>query len=218
MKLSDRPKQYLEIKGRPVISYCLTTFQQHSQVDGIVIVADTAWQDYIMEWIAKKKITKFLTFALPGDSRQESIFHGLLACREFLEAEDAVIIHDAARPFVSEEIISGCVKGAAEHDGAMPVITIKDTVYQSRDGKSIHSLLDRNELFAGQAPESFRFGKYLEIHQHATPEEISLTKGSSEIAYHNGMDIFLFPGEEKNFKITTMEDLTNFESEIEKME
>lgn len=216
MKMIQRPKQYIEVKGRPIINYCLRTFEYHNEIDEIYIVADENWQDYIKEWIKKDKITKFCGFAPAGKSRQHSIYNGLIACEGSAGEDSIVIIHDAARPFVTEEIIKECIAGAKELDGAMPVITVKDTVYCSRDGKSIASLLERSELFAGQAPESFRYGKYRSIHDAATDEELLNTRGSSEIAYKNGMKIRLFPGAEKNFKITTMEDLTNFEAELNK--
>lgn len=216
MKSIDRPKQYIEVKGRPIINYCLKTFQNKKEIDEIYIVADSSWQDYIKEWLEKDGITKFKGFAEAGKSRQHSIYNGLLACENSAGSEDIVIIHDAARPFVTEEIIDGCIRGAEELDGAMPVITVKDTVYCSKDGKSIASLLERSELFAGQAPESFRYGAYRAIHDQATDQELLQTRGSSEIAYKHGMNIRLFEGAEKNFKITTMEDLTNFEAELEK--
>lgn len=216
MKAIDRPKQYIEVKGRPIINYCLKTFEHHKEIDEIYIVADESWQDYIKEWLEKDKITKFKGFAPAGKSRQHSIYNGLIACENSAGEDDIVIIHDAARPFVTEEIIGECIIGATELAGAMPVITIKDTVYRSKDGKSIASLLERSELFAGQAPESFRYGTYRSIHDKATDEELMNTRGSSEIAYKNGMEIRLFPGAEKNFKITTMEDLTNFEAELNK--
>ncbi|MDE6314619.1 MAG: 2-C-methyl-D-erythritol 4-phosphate cytidylyltransferase [Lachnospiraceae bacterium] len=217
MKTMDRPKQYIEVKGRPIISYCLQTFQEHKNIQEIYIVADESWQDYISGWIAKEHISKFRGFAPAGKSRQHSIYNGLVACEKSIrQPEDIVILHDAARPFVTREIIDACILGATELDGAMPVITIKDTVYRSTDGKSIASLLERSELFAGQAPESFRYGKYRKIHDEASDEELMNTRGSSEIAYKHGMEIRLFEGAERNFKITTMEDLTNFEAELNK--
>ena len=94
----------------------------------------------------------------------------------------------------------------------MPVISVKDTVYQSKDGKKIGQLLKRSELFAGQAPESFKFRKYLDIHNEVSDEEIASTAGSSEIAYRHGMEISMVKGSERNLKITTIEDLETFES------
>ena len=87
---------------------------------------------------------------------------------------------------------------------------MKDTVYQSRDGKAISSLLDRNSIFAGQAPEVFLLGKYYEANRRLFPEKILEIKGSTEPAIMAGMDIVMIPGDEGNFKITTREDLERF--------
>lgn len=215
---ADRPKQFLTVKGRPIIAYCLNIFENHPMIDNIVIVADSGWREYIREWLDKEKITKFRAFADPGRTRQHSIYSGLKAAAAFTGDADAVIIHDAARPLTSDEIIKDCLDGAYEMDGAMPVITVKDTVYQSADGKTIGSLLKRSELFAGQAPESFNFGKYFAIHNLVSDEEIAATAGSSEIAYRHGMKIKLVRGSESNFKITTPEDLRSFELIMDSMD
>ena len=83
---------------------------------------------------------------------------------------------------------------------------------QSKDGKTIDKLLTRSELFAGQAPESFKYKRYFEIHNEVTDEEIGATAGSSEIAYRHGMEIRMVQGSERNLKITTIEDLETFET------
>ena len=87
---------------------------------------------------------------------------------------------------------------------------MKDTIYASRDGKMITSLLDRSCLFAGQAPEGFCFGKYYEANRRLGAEEILKINGSTEPAVMAGMDIVMIPGDENNFKITTTEDLERF--------
>lgn len=209
------PKQYLMAGEKPVIGYCLETFENCAQIEKIVIVCAADWQEFLQEWIDTLHIKKFCGFAPAGSSRQHSIYQGLLLAERLNTGEDdIVLIHDAARPCVSPELIEGCVTAAQEADGSMPVISVKDTVYQSRDGRSIDGLLCRDELFAGQAPECFRFGAYLKIHRGMSEEELEQVRGSSEIAYRNGMQIKLVPGSESNYKITTMEDLEKFRMQI----
>lgn len=128
---------------------------------------------------------------------------------------DNIIIHDAARPNVSERIISQCMDKLSEYDGAMPVLPVKDTIYLSENGENITSLLNRDQLYAGQAPESFKYGKYLEIHNGMTEEDLSKVRGSSEIAYRHGLKICMIPGDECNYKITTKKDLNKFVREME---
>lgn len=206
------PKQYLMVRNQPIISYCLDIFQNHSNIDNIVIVAADEWHSFLSEWIEKKAITKFKRFADAGKTRQHSIYNGLKASKDITPDDGVVIIHDAARPLVSEKIISDCLSAAAQFGGAMPVITVKDTVYFSKSGNQIDELLDRNSLFAGQAPEAFRFGEYLAIHDSVSDEEIANTLGTSQIAFNHGINVRLVEGSERNFKITTIEDLKNFES------
>lgn len=208
----DRPKQYLVVNEKPIIVYCLEIFENHSDIDKIVIVVSDEWKDYVMENVEKYNISKVCGYAPAGRTRQHSIYNGLKCTESNAEDTDVVIVHDAARPLVSDKIIKDCIIGAIEDDGAMPVISVKDTIYQSKDGKSIDHLLKRSELFAGQAPESFDFRKYLDIHNSVSDDEIAATAGSSEIAYRHGMKVRLVEGSERNFKITTIEDLETFET------
>ncbi|MEE0674681.1 MAG: IspD/TarI family cytidylyltransferase [Ruminococcus sp.] len=208
----DRPKQFLMVREKPIISYCFDIFQNHSEIDKIVVVVSEEWQGFVEEYAQKFGVTKLCGYAPAGKTRQHSIYNGLKCIEQNAPDTDIVIVHDAARPLVSDQIISDCIKGATEFDGAMPVISVKDTVYQSKDGKKIGQLLKRSELFAGQAPESFKFRKYLDIHNEVSDEEIASTAGSSEIAYRHGMEISMVKGSERNLKITTIEDLETFES------
>ncbi len=208
----DRPKQFLMVQDKPIISYCFDIFQNHSDIDNIVVVVDEKWQGFVEENAEKFGVDKICGYAPAGKSRQHSIYNGLKCIAENAPDTDIVIIHDAARPLVSDEIISACIKGATDYDGAMPVISVKDTVYQSKDGEEIGCLLKRSELFAGQAPESFKFKKYYQIHNEVSDEEIGNTAGSSEIAYRHGMEVRMVKGSERNLKITTIEDLETFET------
>ena len=208
----DRPKQFLMVQDKPIISYCLDIFQNHDEIDSVVVVVSEQWQDFVEEYAAKYGVNKIKGYAPAGKSRQHSIYNGLKCIDENVPDTDIVIVHDAARPLVSDQIISDCIKGATDYDGAMPVISVKDTVYQSKDGEEIGCLLKRSELFAGQAPESFKFRKYFDIHNQVTDEEIGATAGSSEIAYRHGMEIRMVKGSERNLKITTIEDLETFET------
>ena len=208
----DRPKQFLMVQDKPIISYCLDIFQNHDEIDSVVVVVSEQWQDFVEEYAAKYGVTKIKGYAPAGKSRQHSIYNGLKCIDENVPDTDIVIVHDAARPLVSDQIISDCIKGATDYDGAMPVISVKDTVYQSKDGEEIGCLLKRSELFAGQAPESFKFRKYFDIPNQVTDEEIGATAGSSEIAYRHGMEIRMVKGSERNLKITTIEDLETFET------
>lgn len=203
---SQIPKQYLEVEGRTVISYCLEVMDRCPQIDAIQIVADGSWY----EVIKKSRMLKFRGFSKPGSNRQLSIFNALEDVKKYAHDEDVVIIHDAARPCITEKMIVDLVDACKEHEGALPILSMKDTVYLSEDGKVVSSLLNRSKIFAGQAPEAFVFGKYYDANVRLLPEKILSINGSTEPAIMAGMDIAMIPGDENNFKITTVQDLEWF--------
>lgn len=174
---------------------------------------------------------KFLGFAEPGANRQFSILSGLYEVRKHCEAcetvtgagdvsdkcignehmsDKLVLIHDAARPCLSQGMISECFTSCEGHDGVLPVLPMKDTVYFSEDGKAVKELLDRSKVYAGQAPEVFRLDKYIAANEALLPDRILSINGSTEPAIMAGMDIAMIPGDEGNYKITTKADLERF--------
>lgn len=212
---ADVPKQYIEVCGNPVIHYCIKRLSEHPGIDAIQIVADSAWHGRIENCLlTADSANKFMGFAVPGANRQLSIYNGLKAIKAYAADNDYVLIHDAARPMLSAQQISDCLDAAAGHDGVIPVLPMKDTVYCSKDGKTITSLLNRSQIFAGQAPELFVLGKYYEANRTLLPDKILQINGSTEPAVMAGMDIAMIIGDEKNFKITTRSDLERFEQII----
>ncbi|MCI5620067.1 MAG: 2-C-methyl-D-erythritol 4-phosphate cytidylyltransferase [Lachnospiraceae bacterium] len=211
---ADTPKQFIRVQDRLLITYCLETLIRHSGIDGIQIVADQEWQKLIFEDLEKNHLDagKILGFSKPGKmNRQESIFHGLQDIKNQSGfSTDSVLICDAARPNMTASMISACLNSLQDHDGAMPVLPMKDTLYFSEDGKSVSSLMERQKIFAGQAPEAFSFEKYYDANARLTPEQMSMINGSTEPAILAGMDIAMIPGDEQNYKITTPADLERF--------
>lgn len=213
----DIPKQYIEVGGKPIISYCLETFFSHDGIDLIHITADEAWHGFIektigrMQGVDRKKICGF---SEPGANRQLSILNGLKDIRHCADPDDLVIIHDAVRPFVSGKLITELLETIDGHEGVMPALPMADTVYLSDNGGNSLSLLDRGQIFAGQAPEIFRLESYYKANIALLPDAIFRIKGSTEPAIMAGLDVIMIPGDEGNFKITTMNDLERFQNII----
>jgi 2-C-methyl-D-erythritol 4-phosphate cytidylyltransferase len=221
---SKLPKQYVQVRGKRVIQYALETLCLHNEVDEIVIVADSSWRQTILEELGEEfQIRKPILFANPGKSRQESIYHGLQA---ILFDEDGklrihrmehpkVLIHDAARPLLSNKLIHDCFAHLGRFDGVMPCLPMKDTIYFSEDGGQITHLLPREKLFAGQSPEAYDVWMYYEANKRLLPEQIHQIHGSSEVAVLAGMHVGMIEGDENNFKLTTPEDMRRFEAILE---
>ena len=153
---------------------------------------------------------KFQGFSQPGKTRQLSIYNGLTDILTYAQESDTVLIHDAARPMLSAQMITDCIEAMRDYDGVVPVLPMKDTIYQSINGKSINALVKRNEIYAGQAPEVFRLGLYYKANKALFPDKILEINGSTEPAVLAGMNIAMISGYEENFKITTAEDLERF--------
>lgn len=206
---SDRPKQYIEVNGKPILYYTLSCFE-FSLFKKIVIVVADCWKDYVIEKVCCDLDLSKIVYAPAGDSRQESILNGLKIIKKHATDNDIVVIHDGVRSFVSNKLVFNMLELNKRYDGVMPILHVNDTIYVSKDGKEISSLLNRDELYLGQSPESFKFGKYFEINSRLSKEELANIRGSSEIAFKNALSIGLIYGEECNFKITTPSDLERF--------
>ena len=209
------PKQYIEVAGRPVIEYCLRTLLKHDEVDMAIIGVAEEWLGFVTNCVTRIKSKVPVYYAKPGELRQESIINALkVAKEEGAQEMDIVLIHDAARPLLTTELTSSCFKACKKADAVLPVIPVKDTVYLSSDGKHIDSLLERKTLWNGQAPEAFKFGPYYKANLCLTQDEIQHITGSTEVSYRAGHKCILIPGDTRNFKITTREDLLIFEAII----
>lgn len=224
---ADIPKQYIEVNGSPIISYCIKTLL--SSVDMVQVVAAEEYHELIVKCFdscAKELnnkvrmadgnnfMDKFKGFSLPGDTRQLSIYNGLMDIRKYASENDVVLIHDAARPKLSVDMVNRCFEAIAGHDGVLPVLPMKDTVYISDNKNSVTSLLDRKTVFAGQAPEAFVLGKYIAANEALFPDKIYNINGSTEPAVLSGMDVVMIDGDEDNYKITTAFDLDRFKDEV----
>ena len=208
----DIPKQYIRVNGRMLIAFCLGMFAEHKRIDAVWVVAAPVWQKSIAE-----ECDSIKGFSLPGDTRQLSILNGLRDIASYVvslgegNSDDTIVmIHDAARPNLTAEYVDKCFDALEGYDGVMPVLPMKDTVYYSESGKSVDRLLDRSCIYAGQAPETYRLGKYLEANERLLPEKIYKINGSTEPAILAGLKVAMISGDENNYKITTQKDLERF--------
>ena len=236
---SEIPKQYIKVNGRMMVTTALRTLLCAPQIDRVCITADPAWQQAILEDLhaasaddpeGSAAVGKPIFFAMPGANRQLSIWNGLQqilreqeVVREMaksvhstFDAVDTVFIHDAARPYLTQDLIDACYAALPGHDGVLPVIPMKDTVYESADGHKIDRLLDRSRIFAGHAPELFLMNPYVAANEALLPDRILAINGSTEPAILAGMDVVLIPGDEKNSKVTTNADLEKYRDYLQR--
>lgn len=208
------PKQYVLVNDMPILHYSLKTFLENDRIEKLVICCATEWIDYVEQYLKKLNFKKSIIYSEPGETRQLTIYNALNKIQDISKDDEIIIIHDGARPLLTHDLINRCLDGCAEFDAVLPVIRMKDTIYLSEDGCHIKSLIDRNHLFAGQAPEAFKYRKYLNIHKSISHDDLLKINGSTEIAYKCGLNVTMIKGDEMNFKITTPEDLESFKTII----
>jgi len=196
----DIPKQFVQVDDKPLIQYCYDVIEASEHTDLIAVVCSENYRKLI------KKAKKPILFVNPGESRQGSVINSLRTLDELSDRPRTVMIYDAARPFITVELIDRIYSALDGHDGVMPVIPVMDTVYECVDGK-VTGLLNRDVIYAGQAPELFLFDKYLYANTVLSDERLSLIRGSSEPALLYSMDVVTVFGDTRNKKITTKEDI-----------
>lgn len=206
------PKQYIDVKGKPIFAYSLETMVSSEQFSHFQIVAENEYKSLYEKFFQGRAN---FSFSKPGSNRQLSILNALSDIKDIAAEDSKVFIHDAARPNLSNQMIIACLDELKNHDGVIPVLPMKDTIYQLSNNRQITGLIDRESVFAGQAPEAFLFGKYYRANLDLPMDVLLSIHGSSEPAIMAGMDIVTISGDEENYKITTHSDLDKFIKELD---
>jgi 2-C-methyl-D-erythritol 4-phosphate cytidylyltransferase len=209
---TDINKQFLHIKDRPILYYTLKAFEDSNLVDNIVLVTAENEIDYCKtEIVDKYSLKKVKNIVKGGAERRNSVYNGLTASA----GNDIVLIHDGARPFIDHKILEDGVRFAKEFGACSCGVVPKDTIkVKASDGFS-ESTLERNNLFAVQTPQCFKYDLILNCHEKADKSEINFTDDTSVVEYY-GHKVYLYEGSYSNIKITTPEDLPVAEKILEK--
>lgn len=199
-----------EVGGIPVLARTLTALQDCTLIDEIVVVTREDLIVPISNLCAQYGIDKVTKVVKGGSDRAESVSLGL---REISRQAELAAIHDGARPFVSQEVLSEVILTAAKTGAAAPAVPVKDTIKQAKNGKVQHTI-DRSTLFAVQTPQVFQAGFIAGALQHCREKGIALTDDCSA-AEAMGMTVTLTNGSYENIKITTPIDLAMGEAIIQ---
>jgi len=197
-------KQYLSLDDRPILTHTVAVFDSHPRVDHIYIIAPENQRQFSQrDCIEPYNFTKVRGIVTGGDQRQDSVRNGLLACGA--NAEDIVIIHDGVRPLYQASHLDA-VLAEVEQSGACVVgVPVKDTIKRVH-GAVIVETPRRDELWAAQTPQAFRYEQILAAHDAAQQQQYSGTDDASLLEWQ-GLPVAMIEGSYQNIKITTPEDL-----------
>lgn len=205
-RVGGGPKQYRLLGGKPVLRRTVEAFLRHPEIDTVRCVIHP---DDASEYAAAVDGLVLLDPVAGGRSRQDSVRMGLESLEDI--APDIVLIHDAARPFVSAAVIDACLKGLDAAEGAIAAMQVHDTLKRGDKQGAIAATIDRTNLWRAQTPQAFRFDAILRAHRSALGHELT---DDAAVAERAGLRVVLTPGSHENVKITTIADLVDAESRV----
>lgn len=207
MGIVDKPKQFIDIYGKPIIVYTLEAFDNHPEINYIGVVCLDEWMDDLKILLRKYEINKVKWLIKGGMSRQESVYNAIIAISKDVNDDDILVIHDSVRPLVSHKIISNNISSAKQFGATDTVIPSTDTIIKSLDGLQIHEVPNRSELYIGQTPQSFKFELIKRAHETAIESNKLNSTDDCQLVLDLGEKVKLVMGDKLNFKITSFDEL-----------
>ena len=207
---SPIPKQYVKVLGKELIAYTLEVFQKCKLVDDIIIPANESYFELLNQIKEEYSLSKITKVVKGGLERQDSVYNGLISNN--FEDEDIVIIHDAARPLLSLEILEKAINSAIKYDSIIVAIGARDTLFEKHSNN--FNYLDRSNIYYAQTPQIFKYRVLKDSFSKAIDSNFKGTDESMLVQNAN-YQIKVVAGEYQNFKITTESDMLIFEKMIE---
>lgn len=195
-------KQFILVREKPILYYTIKKFLDCDKIDNIILVLPKDEIEFCKKEVLDKYSLKVDKIVEGGSERQESVYNGLMQC----EDTDIVLIHDGARPFVSDRIIEEGIEFAKKYGAAAPGVRPKDTIKIINEEGFSKETLKRDTLVAIQTPQIFEFNMIKECHEKVKEGKLLVTDDTM-VAEHFGNKVYIYEGEYNNIKITTPEDL-----------
>ena len=219
MNSKTKPKQFLELNGKPIIIHTIEHFEYHEQIEAIVVVCIEGWIPYFINLLERYNIKKVKWVVPGGANGQESIYNGLEKLHEVYRDEPVgVLIHDGVRPLINEQLISDNIASVEERGNAITVTNAIETIITTDENKKIDNIIDRTKCSLARAPQSFVLQDIYGVHRKAIEEGRHDFIDSASIMRHYGYELFCVDGPTENIKITTPSDFYVFRAIYEAKE
>lgn len=211
MNTKDRPKQFLMVHGKPIIVHTIEKFQEHNEVDGIIVVCVEGWLEYMKEMQYRYRLDKIGKIVTGGKTGQLSIYNGLKAAESLYGVEDTIVlIHDGVRPLITAKVISDNIECVKKYGNAITCAPTKESVVLVNEENVILSVVEREDSRTAKAPESFYLKDILAADEDSISRGIINEIDSCTLMAHHGAKMHVVDGDYGNIKITTPEDFYTF--------
>lgn len=219
MNTAAKPKQFLELYGKPVIIYTLEKFEDHEKIDEIILVCLSSWIDYAKELIKKYNITKCKCVIAGGESGQESIYNGLKIAHDKYSSESvAVLIHDGVRPMINKETITACIENVYSKGNAITTTPATETIFINGENNDVGEIVNRSLCSMARAPQCFFLKDIYDAHKKAKTEGKLDFVDSGMLMQYYGATLHMVEGPVENIKITTPMDFYLFKAMLDAKE
>lgn len=212
MNNGAKPKQFLELYGKPIIIYTLEVFQNHPDIDKIVIPCVKGWEDYLQKLVNKYEITKVCKIVTGGNTSQKSKLVALRALENICSSRDIILMHDAVRPLITPELITDNIECVKKYGNAITTDPFTETGVVSTDGITVEEAIERNKLYIAKAPQSFYYEDVLNAHEIGENLPDTLTIDTCTLMKYLGKELFFVACKSANIKITTPSDYYIFKA------
>ena len=208
----DIPKQFINVYDKPLIIYTLENFERHPEIDGIAVVCLEGWHEVLRAYARQYKITKLKWIFSGGNDGQESTGKGVEGLKDVCSESDVIMVHDAIRPFITEEVISDGIKKCMEKGSGLSAVRCQETIVRTDDGIGGSENIARTEIMRVQTPQAYRYGKALWAYEEARRQGITGEVYINTLMLRLGEKLYFSKGTEKNVKVTTIDDLEVFKA------
>lgn len=214
MNAKGRPKQFLEFRGKPIIIYTIELFDNHPEIDGIVVVCIESWIPYLEKMIRKFEIGKVDSIVAGGETGQESIYKGLKEAERLYTPESRVLIHDGVRPLITDQTITDNIQSVKDYGTCITCIPATETFIVKHSDDSL-DIPNRAHCEIARAPQSFILKDILSAHHKAIEEKKFDFIDSCSMMNYYGYRLHTINGPVENIKITTPTDYFIFKAMID---
>ena len=202
-----KPKQFINIFGKPIIIHTLEVFDNHPDIDAICVACLEDWIPYLEQLLVKFNIRKVRKIVPGGENGQGSIYNGLVAAEEVAGGEQSIVlIHDGVRPLIYEKTITDNIASVRLAGSAITSVKVKETVLVVGEDNAITGVPKREDTRLARAPQSFYLDEILDAHRKAISEGRLDFIDSCSMMQHYGKKLYLIEGPQENIKITTPDD------------
>lgn len=213
MNAKEKPKQFLTVRGKPIIVHTIEVFDSSPEIDAIIVVCLQEWIGYMEELKYKYRLDKVVSIVKGGETGQLSIYNGLVATRELYGEKDTIVlIHDGVRPLITHDLIQANIQNVKKYGSSITCSKTTETFVILDEDVGVKGIPERSLSRCAKAPQSFWLKDILQMHQKAMKEGVVDMIDSCTLMYHYGVKLCITECGSENIKITTPDDFYIFKA------